>query len=1058
MRFFLYYKNDIIHKGGENMFVIHQGMSGTGKTTVLMEQMSKKKTPVIYLVPDQMSVHTERYITSQVVNKATTNVQVYTFKLLEKQILKQSENQTYTELGTIEQFFILLRILDAQRDQLKTLRYMHQNSAQLEECLELFALWRNQCIDVEVLFSDSVDGKLHDLLLLYRAFMNEQKHGAYFPEEIYRLASKSLEEFSFFDQTTVVIDGFYVFSETEKVMLKYILNQAKEVHMTIPMYMNHELPMQIMQTKMELEQLAQAVNRPIENRVYSQIVRQDETSILHSLVMNLPNTGRKLEGNKADFQLFQAQTIEEEVHEMASLIRQVVMQGNDTYSDCVIYLADMSTYRDKIIDIFRLYDIPVFLDAKENIRYTLLAQVMYLSTELFVQSVNGNRLLALLKTGLIIPLEDVYILEPILELFTLNDAKAFTMTKWEMYCEQHADDAQLKMRFERLQAFVDQLVVFKQKFSKSRRFGEKTEVLLAFLDCFDVFEQLQNQVDATILQLFSTRIDSLYELFKDERLTNEMYAVIVEMIISQLTYLKQPSSQNQVVIADFTRSRVSQNLQLNGGLGAKYVYIPGFIQGAIPPFTPDFTLLQNDDLNDVMRVLLPDKQSQYEMRFMYVYFALAQASQRLTLLYSKRSRGGEENTAHRMFELFSQVNAIDIVQAKSIQQPYAPTHELLETEALLFAPYLEKHAQLKITKEEMHHFLGAEKERVYSVSQFERYNSCPFQYFLEREIGLRDQTQSFTDSRTIGNIIHDFMEQLAKTPIDGIQVDDAFAYAEQFLQTYEQTKLGFSFTNENAYTQLLAYQICQYLSDNMKRYVHFRASAQFIPYATEAIFQVNVNGHKVRGKVDRIDIAYAEEVPYFQVIDYKSSPKVFDWTNFEAGVQMQLPFYLYAKSGLEKKLPPHALAYGFYYQTLKVDYDQYKAETIELNGYTRHDVALISSFTDDLSMYSGMRLKKDGTLSASAKVLTEEQLQRLSQKTVLIAQQTIEHIENNQFPITPLAFEDGEKRVQEPKGCEYCRFQGICQRELLQKNDFRTVKKVDQEESLCSLQNDSSKQ
>lgn len=1045
-------------KGGENMFVIHQGMSGTGKTTALMEQMSKKKTAVIYLVPDQMSVHTERYITSQVRNKATTSVQVYTFKLLEKQILKQSENQTYTELGKIEQFFLLLRVLDAKKDALKTLRYMHQNSAQLEECLELFALWRNQRVDGNVLLESHVDGKLHDLLLLYCAFMDEQKQGAYFPEEVYRLASRSLDSFTFFADTTVVIDGFYLFSETEKVMLKYILEQASEVHMTIPAYMNEEMPLPIAMMKKEMKQLAKDASCHVEEIEYRTLVRQRENSILSALVKNLPNTGSTLSGDKEDLQLVRAQTIEEEVHEMASRIRQSVMKGEVTYSECVIYLADMATYKDKIIDIFDLYDIPVFLDAKENIQYTLLAQVMRLVTEIFVNPINGTRLIALLKTGLVMPLDDVYVLEPILAIFPLHDAHAFSMEKWEMYCSQHQESPSLKARFEKLQDVVDTLIGLKKQFSQKRRFGEKLKQVIACFDHFALFEQLQTRTEKAMLQLFSDRIDTLYDMFQADKMTNEMFFVVVEMIVSQLTYMKQPSSQNQVVIADFTRSRVSQNLQLSGGLGAKHVYIPNFIQGMIPPFTADFTLLQEDDLTEQFRDILPSKQLQYEMRFMYVYFALAQASERLLLLYSRRSRSGEENEVHRMFELLSRVNQIPIKEAQSIQNPFAPTTKLIEKEALLFSSFLETHAAFLKTTDEMAHFSGRDEVRLYSVSQFERYNSCPFQYFLEREVGLREKQSAFTDSKTIGNMIHDFMEHIAKHDIERLQKEEALDFAQQFLQTYEKETLGFSFTNENAYTKLLADQICHYLSDNLQRYIHFRATAKFIPYATEAIFQIEVEKRQIRGKIDRIDVAYSDGVPYFQVIDYKSSPRSFDWSLYAAGVQIQLPFYVYANKGLQRALPKDARPYGFYYQTLKVDYDQYKADKVELNGYTRHDLPVITDLTEDVSMYSGMRLKKDGTLGAHAKTLSEQEFARLNQQTEAIVKTTIEQIESNQFPISPLAFVEADGKIHEPTGCQYCRFQGICQRELLKRADFRKVKKVSQEESLCSLQNDSNKQ
>lgn len=1029
------------------MFVIHQGMSGTGKTTALMDMITRQNQEVIYLVPDQMSVHTERYVTSRVKNKATTQVYVYTFKLLEKQILKQSENHVYTELGLIEQFFLLLQILDTKKDQIKTLRYMRQNSDQMKECLELFTLWRTQCIDPEMVSNIEVDGKMRDLLFLYREFMDKQQDGMYFPEEIYRLASSSLEQLPFFENKIVVIDGFYLFSETEKVMIHHILKQADEVHLTLPQYINGNMPKHIAQTKDEMIEIADKFNQSVQVQVYDQLVRQQPMTGLYSLVENLPNTNAALQ-HKGDqtLQFIQAQTIDEEVHEIASSIRSAVMNGDVTYSDCALYVSDSATYRDKIQNIFPLYHIPVFLDAKEHIQYTQLAQLLHLLTELLTAKMTGSRIIALLKTGLFMPMEEVYILEPILRMFTLQDDRAFSSEKWELYLSQFSDDDPRIHAFERLQTVVDALVQSKKEFGKQRQFGLKLTCLFACMDDFEIFEQLSTTMDQTILQMFADRVDDLFTLFKETRVTNTMFTVIIKMIVEQLTYMKQPSSQNQVIIADFTRSRISQNMQLSGSLGVKHVYIPGFIQGSIPPYTPAFTLIHQDELVDeTLKQFIPSDQKEYELRFMYIYFAFAQASQRLTLSYSKRTRDNAETTVHRMFELLKQQSENDIISAKSIRQPYVPTNTLFQTEALLFSPFLVDHQPFHHVKDEMENLTLDKEEQVYSVSQFERYNQCPFQYFLERKIGLFDQVKTFTDARTIGNITHDFMEDIAKDPIDVIEHGDPLQRAETFLTKYENEVLGFSFAKESAYTQLLREKICQHLSDNMQRYVYFRHHAQFVPFATEAVFEIQMHDKRVRGKIDRVDIADYEGRTYFQVIDYKSSVRTFDWSSFQAGVQLQLPFYVYAKGGMKPSLPSNVQPYGFYYQTLKVDDDKYRSESIHLDGYTVDARDLIQSLNDDVSMYTGMSIKKDGTLGSRAKTLTESQFAILNERTEQIAQETIERIENQQFHVQPLAFVE-KGRVHEPNACTYCRFQGICQRELLTKADFRKVEKIDKED------------
>ena len=58
------------------------------------------------------------------------------------------------------------------------------------------------------------------------------------------------------------------------------------------------------------------------------------------------------------------------------------------------------------------------------------------------------------------------------------------------------------------------------------------------------------------------------------------------------------------------------------------------------------------------------------------------------------------------------------------------------------------------------------------------------------------------------------------------------------------------------------------------------------------------------GKIDRIDTCEDEGKVYVRVTDYKTGMKAFDITAFYHGLQMQLPVYLNAALGIEKKKHP----------------------------------------------------------------------------------------------------------------------------------------------------------
>jgi ATP-dependent helicase/nuclease subunit B len=78
----------------------------------------------------------------------------------------------------------------------------------------------------------SLCAKLKDMSLISAAYRAELKNTYGTDGENLEMLSKVLEKNNFFSDSVVVIDSFYGFTPQELLVIKHILRQAREVHIT----------------------------------------------------------------------------------------------------------------------------------------------------------------------------------------------------------------------------------------------------------------------------------------------------------------------------------------------------------------------------------------------------------------------------------------------------------------------------------------------------------------------------------------------------------------------------------------------------------------------------------------------------------------------------------------------------------------------------------------------------------------------------------------------------------------------------------------------------------
>ena len=176
----------------------------------------------------------------------------------------------------------------------------------------------------------------------------------------------------------------------------------------------------------------------------------------------------------------------------------------------------------------------------------------------------------------------------------------------------------------------------------------------------------------------------------------------------------------------------------------------------------------------------------------------------------------------------------------------------------------------------------------------------------------------------------------------------------------------------------------------------------------------------LKGFIDKI--MFTNDYKYAYVVDYKTGKSEISFDYLEYGLGMQLAIYMYLMS--KSKDYADIFLVGCYLQ--RILSDDINKEELKLDGYTFNDfntIKLIDNAYFDKSFISGIKVKKDGSLSNSSKLFDSEYYSKILNTVELKIKEAIENITNAKFEINPKIVNG--KNVS----CNFCKYNDICYHE-----------------------------
>lgn len=335
-----------------------------------------------------------------------------------------------------------------------------------------------------------------------------------------------------------------------------------------------------------------------------------------------------------------------------------------------------------------------------------------------------------------------------------------------------------------------------------------------------------------------------------------------------------------------------------------------------------------------------------------------------------------------------------------------------------------------------------------SVSQLEAYANCPYKFFLRYGIKLKETIAFEIDSRDTGNVFHevidlfskklkedgwnwrDFTDEYARDTVDGLLEKVTNIYGACVFQDSARNRLNIYRLKKALITSVLSirYQI---------------QKGAFEPQAFEVPFRrdIKLDGEtgkkrvlRLRGKIDRVDLAKKDGKVFVRIVDYKSSSKKLNPPDLYDGSQLQLPMYMdqEVKRLGEKGVSSGPASMLYYhvedplvqlpYESSEKDIENERRKQNKMHGYTVGEDTIVS--LNDKSLEEGnsssdvinVTYKTDGGFNAHSEVLPRDDFNTLMKYSEYIAKKQADEILGGNI----------EARPAEKGSCEYCSYRASC--------------------------------
>lgn len=927
------------------------GKPGSGKSSYCFSEIAsliEKEKKIYVITPEQFSFTAEQKLMETIDTKAVMNAEVVTLSRMSYRVLNEVGGSNKSSLSKCGKAMLIYSILSQYKSDLKFLGKTDEN---IDLSMRAITEFKKHKVSVDVLKEEATNNedaylrtKLSDMVLIYEKF--EEKIVDHYIDEtdLLDFLSNNLDKTDIVKDSIIYIDEFAGFTKQEYEVIKELVRQAKQVNITVcvdnletdtnpdqDIYYSNKITIRKLLNLVEENELK--IEKPVNlERIYR--FKTEELKHLSENIYNIKST--KYEKNVENIELFLAKNEYSEIENVAKKIKKVVREEKLRYKDIAIITKDIESYSSLVRAIFNQYDIPVFIDEKRDLNQNIIIQYILAILEVLNKNFANEAVFSYIKLGFCnIENDEIFKLENYCNKWGIKQ------NKWKKDFIYELDNENKKQEVERLnqlrKEIINPLLKLQEQIKKERTATGITKALYQFIIQENVEEKVLKKIqeleEINLLdlaneykmsyQIIINILDEIISIFKDDKMTIDGYSKILKIGLKNSGLGKIPGTQDQVIFGDVERSR-SHKVQA--------VFIIGLNDGVFPSVNKDEGFLNDADREKLkehnIELAKGTIENLYEDNF-NIYKAFTTAEKKLYLSYTSADSEGKTqrpsillNKIKRIFPKLEEKSDV-INKNYEIVNTTITYEELIENIAKLkskekiddiwyeiynyYRNQIEWNNKLQedlealkytnipkdISQENIDKLYGNTLNT--SVSRLERYRSCPFSYYLEYGLNLKERetlrVQSFNTGSFMHETIDQFFEQVNEEGLNLAELEEEqiMKIVSKIIDENLNLSKNFVFTATAKY-KVLVRRLKKIVSKALKYiiqtiiYSDFRIAGTEVEFSPKGEYKPIIleleNGKKIEitGKIDRIDTANSEDRKILknnrlQIISKKHRPK-----------------------------------------------------------------------------------------------------------------------------------------------------------------------------------------
>lgn len=960
------------------------GRAGTGKSYTCVEEIYERSKdnnkPLILIVPEQLSFRAEKALIDRIGATGINNVHLLSFKRLAFTVFNEVGGITHKYMDDTGKAIIIGRSIEEVQDDLTIFKRATKQNGFVEKIIGVLTEFKRHNIFPQTLLDlkENVDensllvDKLTDVEKIYSKFQEKINEGYFDSEDNLTILKDKIEESEFLKGAEVWIDEFNGFTPQQYDIIGRLLKLCTNINITLP-YSGREVQgdeddtnpfYPIYVTEQKLTKVAQDYGHyPKGNLHLDYGYRFKNSKELQFLERNyFTSKESAYKGNTEDIKIFKAQNPYGEVEYIAKEILKLVRENKYRFRDIILVTRDLENYKDIVRVIFDEYEIPYFIDDKEDIASNPLIVYITSLLNIFAKGWRDNSIINYFKSGFtILKSEEVDLLENYALEFGIKSRK-----KWidedGFYFNDHERYPGIT---EIKEKGVTPLIKLEQRIKGKHTVRELCEEIYKFLVEGGVYEKVSEYIElfkvekklvlvdeySNIWNMLIELFDQFVELLGNEVLSIEDFSNMMNMGISHNKMGLIPTSMDQIVVGSADRIKAQE---------VKAAMIIGVNDGLLPRTSGDEGLFNDSDRITFKNNGISVADNSLELAFgeqHLIYELLTLASGLLYVTYPIADLEGRTKrysmVIPKLKGIFENITEeTDIIYHDDIKEEDTVVAELPTFNMLVekLHDYLVKDEISPLWQEIYRYFYSNEdyKEKLdkvisgftyknhveeisrqkirqlygrgLSVSKIEAYANCSFGYFVRYGLRAKERKIYTFAPLDFGNLLHEGIEKFSKKVEDkGVKwgtLDDKFCedlvknIIDEMMASEEHRVLRSSKRYEyiGERVKRILYRMVRIINEQMER-------GTFQPMGYELSFGFGEEDYyppieiklssgevvKLQGKIDRVDKTTIDGVNYYRVVDYKTGRSDLDINDVYNGLKIQLLTYLDAVLTLEER-------------------------------------------------------------------------------------------------------------------------------------------------------------